>query len=248
MACRWVKADLHLHTCLSPCTDLDMSPRGIVRAAREKGIDLIGVCDHNSAENVAAVRRAAARQGLLVLGGMEVTSSEEVHTLVFFDDDEALLRFQDVVYAHLAGRNDERVYGEQVIVDDEDGVTGFCERLLIGATSLTLRDVVRRAREIDAGCLLVAAHIDREAFGVIGQLGFIPEDLAVDAVEISPHMTAAAARARFPQCRRYPMVAGSDAHRPGDIGMRTTAFCIEDASLAEIKKALAGAGGRKAVC
>lgn len=248
MACRTVIADLHLHTCLSPCTELDMSPLGIVRAAKEKRLDLIGVCDHNSAENVAAVRRAAARLGLQVLGGMEVTSSEEVHTLVFFDDDDTLIRFQDAVYAHLPGRNDEKIYGEQVIADDEDGVTGFCERLLIGATSLTLRDVIRLARETDEQCLLIAAHIDREAFGVIGQLGFIPEGLDVDAVEISPHITAEAARARFPECRRYPMVAGSDAHHPGDIGTRTTTFCVENGSVAEIKKALAGVGGRKAVC
>lgn len=225
-----------------------MSPLGIVRAAKEKRIDLIGVCDHNSAENVAAVKKAGARQGLAVLGGMEVTSSEEVHTLVFFDDDERLLRFQEVVYAHLDGRNDERVFGEQVIADDEDGVTGFCERLLIGATSLPLAEVIAAARWIDPECLVVAAHADREAFGVIGQLGFIPAGLDVDAVEISPHITIDAARSRFPDCRRYPVITGSDAHHPADIGSRTTCFFVEAGSVAELRKALAGVDGRKAVC
>ena len=111
-----------------------MSPREVVNAALLKGVELIGVCDHNSAENVLAVKKAGARNGLMVLGGMEVTSAEEAHLLAFFDDDDDLLRFQEFIYRHLAGRNDEHNFGLQVIADDEDGVTGFCDRLLIGAT------------------------------------------------------------------------------------------------------------------
>ena len=91
MALRRIKADLHVHTCLSPCSGLDMSPREVVNAALHKGLDLIGICDHNSAENVLAVKKAGMRNGLMVLGGMEVASSEEAHILVFFDDDDDLL-------------------------------------------------------------------------------------------------------------------------------------------------------------
>ena len=98
MALRRIKADLHVHTCLSPCAGLDMSPLGVVQEALRKGLDLIGICDHNSAENVLAVKKAGRARGLTVLGGMEVASSEEAHFLVFFDDDDDLLRFQDVVY------------------------------------------------------------------------------------------------------------------------------------------------------
>jgi predicted metal-dependent phosphoesterase TrpH len=111
-----------------------MSPVGIVREALRKGLDLIGVCDHNSAENVLAVKKAGRRNGLMVLGGMEVASAEEVHLLVFFELDEDLLRFQDIVYRHLSGTNNEHAFGQQVVADDEDGVTGLCERLLISAT------------------------------------------------------------------------------------------------------------------
>lgn len=248
MALRRIKADLHIHTCLSPCSGLDMSPREVVNAAIRKGIDLIGVCDHNSAENVLAVKKAGERNGLMVLGGMEVASSEEAHILTFFDDDNDLLAFQEYVYQHLAGRNDERSFGLQVIADDEDGVTGFCDRLLIAATSIPAEEIVARAHAAKSESLVIAAHVDRESFSIIGQLGFIPPSLALDAVEVSAHMTVAHARERFPDSRKYPVITASDAHGPEDIGKRFTCFTVVDGTAAEIKKALAGKEGRKADC
>jgi len=248
VALRRIKADLHVHTCLSPCSGLDMSPREVVSAAIEKGLDLIGICDHNSAENVLAVKKAGLRNGLMVLGGMEVASSEEAHILVFFEDDDDLLTFQEFVYRHLTGTNDEHAFGQQVIADDEDGVTGFCDRLLIGATSLTAAAIVEAARAAKGESLVIAAHVDRESFSIIGQLGFVPPQLALDAVEISEHMTVAEAVDRFPDCRKYPVITSSDAHGLGDIGKRSTCFMIEEGTVAEIKKALVGRDGRKAVC
>jgi hypothetical protein len=188
------------------------------------------------------------RNGLMVLSGMEVASSEEAHFLVFFDDDDDLLKFQDFIYRHLPGANDEHAFGQQVIADDEDGVTGFCDRLLIGATSLPATAIVEAARAAQGGSLVIAAHVDRESFSIIGQLGFIPPQLAPDAVEISQHMTVAEAKDRFPDCRKYPVITSSDAHGPEDIGKRFTCFTIEDGTVAEIKKALAGRDGRKAEC
>jgi 3',5'-nucleoside bisphosphate phosphatase len=248
MALRRIKADLHVHTCLSPCSGLDMSPREVVSAALGKGLDLIGICDHNSAENVLAVKKAGLRNGLMVLGGMEVTSSEEAHILVFFDDDDDLLKFQDFIYRHQQGTNDEHAFGQQVIADDEDGVTGFCDRLLIGATSLPAAAIVEAARAAQGESLVIAAHVDRGSFSIIGQLGFVPPQLALDALEVSAHMTAAEAAVRFPDCGKYPIITSSDAHGLGDIGKRTMCFTIEDGNVAEIKKALAGRDGRKAVC
>jgi hypothetical protein len=183
-----------------------------------------------------------------VLGGMEVASSEEAHILVFFDDDDDLLGFQDYLYRHLAGRNDEHAFGLQVIADDEDGVTGFCDRLLIAATSLPAEAIVATARKAKGESLVIAAHVDRESHSMIGQFGFIPPRLSLDAVEISPHITIAEAQGRFPDCTKYPVIAGSDAHHPEDIGKRYTRFTVEDGTIAEIRKALAGRDGRKAVC
>jgi PHP family Zn ribbon phosphoesterase len=248
VALRRIKADFHVHTCLSPCSGLDMSPREVVNAALQKGIDLIGICDHNSAENVLAVKKAGRRNGLMVLGGMEVASSEEAHILVFFEDDEDLLNFQEYIYRHLTGTNDEHSFGLQVIADDEDGVTGFCDRLLIAATSLPAETISAEAHKAKGESLVIAAHVDRESFSIIGQLGFIPPGLDLDAVEISGRMTADALASRFPGCGNYPVVTGSDAHGPGDIGRRFTVLTVEDGSIAEIKKALTRRDGRKAEC
>ena len=248
MALRRIKADLHVHTCLSPCSSLDMSPREVVSAALRKGLDLIGVCDHNSAENVLAVKKAGRRNGLMVLGGMEVSSSEEAHILTFFDDDDDLLDFQDFIYRHLAGSNDEHSFGLQVIADDEDGVSGFCNRLLIGATSLPAEAIAARARQAKGESLVIAAHVDRESFSIIGQLGFIPPTLVLDAVEVSAQMSAAGLRERFPDCSKYPVITGSDAHGPADIGKRFTLLTVEDGTITEIKKALVGRDSRKVEC
>lgn len=223
-----------------------MSPREVVNAAIRNGVDLIGICDHNSAENVLAVKKAGERNGLLVLGGMEVASSEEAHILVFFDEDDDLLRFQEHVYRNLAGKNDEHHFGLQVIADDEDGVTGFCDRLLIAATALTAEAIVAKARAAKGVSLVIAAHVDRESFSLIGQLGFIPPSLELDALEVAG--SVAGIGSRFPDCSRFPIVTGSDAHHPDDIGKRFTWLTVENGSAAEIKKALTGRDNRKAEC
>ncbi len=223
-----------------------MSPREVVGAAIRSGVDLIGVCDHNSAENVLAVKKAGERNGLMVVGGMEVASAEEAHILVFFDEDDDLLAFQEFVYRHLPGRNDEHTFGLQVIADDEDGVNGFCGRLLIGATTLSAEAIVAKARASRGESLVIAAHVDRESFSLIGQLGFIPPSLALDAVEIAGSREGI--ESRFPDCARFPAIAGSDAHLPDDIGKRFTWLTVENGTVGEIKKALMGRNNRKAEC
>lgn len=225
-----------------------MSPLNVVREAARRGLDLIGVCDHNSVENVLAARRAGRTHGVTVIGGMEVTSAEEAHILVYFDRDDDLLRFQDTIYRHLFGTNDEQAFGQQVVADEEDGVTGFCTRLLIGATTLSVEKIVEAARLSRGDNLVVAAHVDRAVFSIIGQLGFIPKHLNLDAVEVSRFIDIGEAKTRFPDCAKYPVLTGSDAHHPEDIGSRSLCLTVEDGTVGEIKKALFGLDGRKAVC
>lgn len=232
------KADLHIHTCLSPCADLEMSPRNIVSEAKRKGLQVIGICDHNSAENVPAVEKNAAREGIAVIGGMEVTSKEEVHILALFGSEASLFSLQEIVYRNLSGSNDEKRYGEQVVVNEEEEVTGFCNRLLIGATDITLERLVDLIHERDG--LAIAAHVDREGFGLIGQLGFIPEGLPLDALELADP----AKRDCVPGRIRLPFITSSDAHRLEDVGRRTTTFWMNAASAAEIGRCLSGAEGR----
>ncbi|MBI4843428.1 MAG: PHP domain-containing protein [Nitrospirae bacterium] len=239
-------ADLHIHTCLSPCADIDMSPMAIVKKAVEKKIGIIGVTDHNSAENAGAVIRAAEGTGIKVIPGMEVTTAEEVHILAFFGELSGVLRLQDFVFENLMpGNNRPDFFGEQVVADEHDNVLGFNERLLSTATSLTIDTLVK---EIHAGeGLAVGAHIDREGFGIISQLGFIPESLRLDALEISPRTTFETALERYKNYISFPWISFSDAHRLDDIGRRTTVFTMEAPTLAELTHALQNINGRKAV-
>jgi PHP family Zn ribbon phosphoesterase len=236
-------ADLHMHTCLSPCAEIDMTPREIVSAALNKELNIIAITDHNSAENVEATKRAARGTGLEVLAGMEVTSSEEVHILALFESAEHARALQDIVQENLpSGENDERLYGHQIIVNEHNEVTGFNRRLLIAATNLGVREIVDRIRSL--GGISIASHVDKEAFSVLSQLGFIPDDLRFDALELSSKMRRNDAEAVFKGLKGFPWVSFSDAHYIRDIGRRVTTFTLREATFQEMKKALSRTDGR----
>jgi PHP family Zn ribbon phosphoesterase len=240
---RAFRCDLHIHTCLSPCAGLDMYPSALVGRAVAERLDVIAICDHNASENVPHVIRAARGCKLVVLPGMEITSSEEVHLLALFDNVDGLRQLQDIVYSHLPGINDESRFGCQAIVNEMDEVEGFNERLLIGATELALADLVRHVH--DFGGLTVASHIDRESFSVISQLGFVDPEIPFDALEISGRTGLAGARRKYPGLAGYAFLTSSDAHRIEDIGSGYTEILLEKPSVHELKMAFSGQGGRR---
>ncbi len=240
---RRFKADLHIHTCLSPCTELDMSPMRILTAAKKKEIDVIGICDHNSSENSLAVMNAAKKMNINVFPGMEVTSQEEVHVLALFDEIENALKLQEYIYENLPGENDEDAFGMQVIVNEKEEVLGLNNKLLIGATTIPLEKIIRTVHSLNG--IAIASHIDRESFSIISQLGFIPDNLELDALEISPAITREEAKKRYSD--NYPIACSSDAHYPDDIGKAFTSFLLKDSTLTEIKKALKNEDGRKLI-
>ena len=213
-----------------------MVPSAIVKRAKAVGLDMIGICDHNSAENVAAVARAGRRESISVIPGIEITSREEVHVVGLFDSDKNAKRVQATVYENLPGTNDEAAFGPQTVVDEWDRITGNSDKLLIGATNLPLEGVVQAIH--DCGGLAVAAHVDRQRFGLIGQLGFIPEGLKLDALELS-------ARASITDRRDFPVVTSSDAHCLEDIGKGSTSLIAEQANIENIRKALREEDGRR---
>jgi len=240
-----IKADLHIHSCLSPCSDWDMSPKKIVQKSLEQQLDLIAICDHNTAENVAATMREGARQGIAVLPGMEICSREEVHLVTLFKSIEADLKMQEFIYKHLNGNNQPEVFGHQVVADEHDQVLGENPRLLIGATGLSLIDVVEKAHHLGGIC--ISSHVDRPSYSLIGQLGFIPENLHLDAVEVSFRVPLKKARTEVPGIGNYPCVTSSDAHFLDDIGKVWTEFILAAPSLEELIMALAGKDGRHIV-
>lgn len=234
--------DLHTHTCLSPCAELDMHPAGLVSAAVRATLDAVAVCDHNSAENIAATQRAGRSEGLSVIPGMEVTSEEEVHILGLFPDLESALAMQSRVYRSLPGRNDPDVFGMQVVADEFAQVLGFNECLLSGATTMSVERVVSLIH--DVGGVAVASHVDRERFGIIGQLGMIPAGLALDGLEVSTRTSLPAARARYAREGDCPLLCNSDAHEPKDVGRALTYMLLQEPTPAEVRMALAGRNGR----
>jgi PHP family Zn ribbon phosphoesterase len=174
---------------------------------------------------------------------MEVNSSEEVHTLAIFDNEEQALAMQALVYRRLKGTNRPELFGDQVVANEFDEVEGFNDRMLIGATHLGVYEIVREVHRL--GGLSIASHVDRPSFSVLSQLGFIPPDLAVDALEISRHLSRAAARSKIPGIADFPLVASSDAHFLEDIGQAHTSFFLEAPNVKEIRMALEGESGRR---
>ena len=235
---RKVLADLHLHTCLSPCADMQMQATAIVVQAIKVGLDMIAICDHNSAENVAAVVKAGQKEALSVIPGIEITSSEEVHILGLFGTEQDLMGVQEVVYENLPGENSEEAFGPQIIIDEWDNTIGTNNKLLIGATNLTLEDVIEIIHQWSG--LAIASHVDRERFSLIGQLGFIPNGLVLDAIEISKPGAAIKEYG-------YPVLCSSDAHFLEDIGKNYSCFMVEEASFEEIARALRHELGRRII-
>lgn len=234
---RGYRCDLHIHTCLSPCADLDMSPSALVEKAILEKLDVIAVCDHNASENVEYVLLAAVDKPIFVFPGMEITSREEVHVLALFENTKTLKNIQDIVYCSLKGTNREEIFGCQPIVNEMNEVEGFNDRLLLGATDLSLHEIVESIHQLNG--VAIAAHVDRESFGILGQLGFIPPDLGLDAIEISP-----AGMKQNIGISGYPVIASSDAHFIDEIGRVVTTIYMEFPSIGELKLAMSGESGR----
>ncbi|MFP3911091.1 MAG: PHP domain-containing protein [Desulfobacteraceae bacterium] len=241
---RTLRIDTHIHSCLSPCATLDMTPIQIVREAVKQDLAGIAVTDHNSAENTAAVIAAASGTGLSVIPGMEITTAEEAHVIGLFQDVKSALSMQALVYANLfPGENDPDLFGLQVVANEFDEVEAINTRLLIGGTRLRVNDVVNAIH--DLGGLAIAAHIDRQSFSVISQLGFIPEELRFDALEVSGEVSLTKARIRYPGYGKIAFITASDAHGLRDIASAPTKIQVAGPTIKELRMALNGINGRK---
>ncbi|MCE5347789.1 MAG: PHP domain-containing protein [Bacteroidales bacterium] len=240
------RADLHIHTVLSPCGDLDMSPVNIVNEAAKKGLDIIGITDHNSTRHCNLISRLAAEKGIFVMQGAEITTKEEVHCLAFFENTDALNLFQEFLDANLPDiLNNPEKFGYQVQVDENDIVIFEEKRLLINAISKSFEEVEAFVHSLKG--IFIPAHIDRMKNSIYSQLGFLPENMKADALEISALSTPAKFAAIHPEVKEFSLTRSSDAHFPDYIGKVFTDFSIEKRSFSEIKMALKGTDGRKII-
>ncbi|NLJ43576.1 MAG: PHP domain-containing protein [Bacteroidales bacterium] len=240
------RADFHIHTLLSPCGDLSMSPANIISAASRKGLEIIGITDHNSTRQSELVKKLGKEKGIFVLQGAEVTTREEVHCLAFFEDPDSVKAFQQYIDMHLPDlQNDPVIFGDQVVVDENEDIIYIEEKLLVNATTVTIGELEKYVRE--NGGIFIPAHIDRMKNSIYSQLGFIPGDLKADALEVSRRSTPENFASIKPEIRRFSIVTNSDAHFPEHIGMVWNNIQIEEISFKEIKMALSGINDRKIV-
>lgn len=238
------RADLHMHTLLSPCGDLEMSPAIIAERARELELNIIGITDHNTTRHGALVKKLASPHGIFTLCGAEVTTKEETHCLAFFEYEEQLDLFEHYLSTHLPDiKNDTRLFGHQVVIDDQEMIVEEMDRLLISAINQSINQVEKKVHELEG--IFIPAHIDRPKYSIISQLGFIPPDLKADAWEISVHTTSAAILKSYPYLSGQSFVRSSDAHFPHQMGSSVTTFFMEKFSFSEIKMALRGEKGRR---
>ncbi len=204
-------ADLHIHSCLSPCASSDMTPNNIANMAYLKGLQAISVCDHNCARNLPAMKAAADARGLIFIPGIEVETREEVHVLTLFPSLEPAMEFGEWVYDSLPPiENRPSFFGEQLIMDEEDRVVGTEPRLLLQSTTRSIDEVVSRCRELHG--VPIPSHINRSANSLLHILGFIPPNLAFTSIEVCAQFTLVGV-----EISRYHVVYDSDAHTLGDI-------------------------------
>ena len=240
------RADIHIHTLLSPCGDLDMSPITIVAKAKELQLDIIGITDHNTTLHGNLIRKLAADQGIFVLTGAEVTTKEEVHCLTFFEDTGSLNEFQDYLVLHLPFvKNNTSIFGYQVVVDEQENILEEIEPLLIVGINQSINQVRTKVKELNG--IFIPAHINRQRYGMLGQLGFMPEGLNPDAIEIYGKITKKAFLDQYPEFKKYMLIKSSDAHCPEHIGLNHSDFRIEKLSFSEISKALRCEEGREVI-
>lgn len=227
------RADFHIHSCLSPCASLEMSPLAIVEQAKAVGLNAIALSDHNCGFNLPAFATVCEQQGMDCLYGVETTSVEEAHVLCLFDQLDAAVEWGRLVYESLPpvpNRPDR--FGDQPIIDEHEEILGFAEKFLISASAYDVGSMVKQVHALAGLC--IPAHIDRQVFGMIFQLGFLPDE-PFDAVELTASGDPALADG-------YPVIRNSDAHDLATLGSAFTTFDVPALSVDAIRTFL-GAGG-----
>ncbi len=225
--------DFHIHSALSPCGDNDMTPNNLINMSIIKGLDAVALTDHNACENVRAAA-AVAGDKIIFIPGMEVETSEEVHIVTLFPTADAAEEMQRIlVDSSPYIPNRPEIFGNQYIMDENDEICGEIDRMLVTASGLDIYTVVAAAK--DLGGIAYPAHIDRESYSVLSNLGFIPPDLDISAVEITEKSRTAL---EGEYSNRYNIITSSDAHYLWDISERNHYIKVSDASVRGILNAI----------
>lgn len=233
------RIDLHIHTCLSPCGSLEMSPSMIVQTALERGLDAIAVTDHNTTLQCSEIQALGKERGLKVFAGVEVTTREEAHCVILFETNQTRTAFQKYLDIHLPPLpNDPERFGDQVWVNRKNEILGEAPHLLLSALNQSVNQIAAEAKKW--GCLFLAAHIERPSFSLISQLGFIDPALPLDAIEYSDRLRFEKLVSKHSYLSRYTAYSASDAHYPDQIGTKPCVWQTNEMTFDNLRKAFQG--------
>ena len=203
--------DLHLHSCLSPCGDNDMTPYNLVNLAKLFGYDIIALTDHNSCKNCESAMKVGEEIGITVVPGMELCTSEEIHNICLFPTLEKAMAFSNYIYGTLPMiKNREKIFGEQLIMDHRDGILGKEEILLTTASSISIDELSELVDKYDGVCY--PAHIDRNSYSIISSLGDFSPDVKARCFELTPNARAEDYLEKYPATKGKLIIRSSDAH------------------------------------
>ena len=203
--------DFHIHSCLSPCAEEDMTPYNLVNLSALMGMQAIALTDHNSCQNCGAAMRAGEEAGITVIPGMELCTSEEIHNICLFPTLEKAMAFSDYISGTLPMiKNREKIFGEQLIMDHRDGVLGKEEILLTTASSVSIDELSDLVDKYDGVCY--PAHIDRNSYSIISSLGDFSPEMQVRCFELTPKAKAEDYFEKYPATKGKLIIRSSDAH------------------------------------
>ena len=229
--------DLHIHSCLSPCGDELMTPPNIVNMAIVKGLDIIAITDHNSAKNVRAVIKAAENLPLTVIPGMEITTAEEIHVVALFPDADSAEKAGEELMQHLPQiKNRPEFFGEQIIMDENETITGIFPYLLSNATDLSIDMIQQFVTRFGGICY--PAHIDRTSNSVISVFGYIPERPYFNVLEVHNPERFFREGANRQDLDDRIIITSSDAHQLADISEREQFIDVKDTTVASLLNTL----------
>ncbi len=221
--------DLHNHSCLSPCGSLEMSPTVLVQRAHSLGIDILALTDHNNTHNLPTFKQCCRGEGIVPIFGLEVTTQEEIHVVCLFEKLSVAMQFGSYIEFLLPDiPNVPELFGDQVYVDRYETILGVVEKNLTNSADISYETLIEEVLSHDG--LAIPAHIDRPAFSVSSQLGFLP-DLpysAVESINISCPI----------ETYDNVIIRSSDAHYPEDIGKRVTYIETDLLNFSGLKSAL----------
>lgn len=233
-----VKVDFHIHSCLSPCGSLEMSPRRIFECAKKAGLNYIAITDHNNAiQSIEASSLKEEYTDINLFYGLEIQTEEEIHILTLFDDIEIIKDWNKRIYELLLKlENNPDYYGDQICVDKNENIIYVEPYLLINSIEMSFDEAVREVDKL--GGLAIPSHINASSFSIFSQLGFMPPDLPIFYAEIIDSKTDSESEAKN-ICKNYPeiiFVSFSDSHYPDQIGKKYTIINEDHLSINKLKE------------